>query len=68
MPPPPPKRNLQVTPPGWTKLQPNRLFDTDDEVKATYPGCIILRKWQTNQFGCEIAIPPKLLKKNENQN
>lgn len=37
-------------------FQPNRLFDNEAEILATYPGAKIIRTWPTNQIACEIIV------------
>jgi hypothetical protein len=51
---PPPR---QLVPAGFIKLQPNRLFDNEAEILATYPDAKIIKTWKTNQIACEILIP-----------
>lgn len=59
-----PPRPIKKSPPrppavpeGWEKIQPNRLFDSVDEIQSYYPDSKIIKTWIKTQIGCEILIP-----------
>lgn len=56
--------NLNSIPPrkipeGFIKIQPNRLFDSEEELMSVYPQCKIVRRWQCAQFHYEILVQSK---------